>query len=298
MKYRLKHVVEYAFLRATAGLANVLPHRAALFVGWIIAAAGWVLLRGRMRKIEARIRQAFGDAKPPREVRRIAWLAWRNLCFNGVEAMRTPSTTLDWVKKVTDHTDIRMVFDHMKDGRGVVLAVPHMGNWELAGVAAQMFGAKIMIIVRKQKNPLANAYLNRMREFTGVQAFLREQKSLAGIARGLREGKVLAILPDLRAKADFIPCRFLGRDAVQIPAGMAHFAREAGVPVIPAYVVREGWGRHRWKGFPPIVPDPSLDREADFKRMTQYVIDCFDQAIREHPDQYFWFNQRWVLGDG
>lgn len=297
MKYRLRHIVEYVLLRATAWLANIVPHRVALFVGWVIAVIGFALLRGQMRRIRARLRQVFGQERTDREIRRIAWRAWRNLCFNGVEAMRTPSVTLDWVKRVTDHQAIQAVFDNMKDGRGVILTVPHMGNWELAGVAAQLFGAKIMIIVRKQKNPLTNAYLNRMREYTGVEAFLRESKAFSGIVHGLREGKVLAILPDLRAKADFVPCKFLGRDGVQIPAGMALFAREAGVPIIPAYVTRDGWAHHRWTGHAPIWPDPSLSREEDFKRMTQYVIDVFDRAIREHPDQYFWFNQRWVLGE-
>jgi Kdo2-lipid IVA lauroyltransferase/acyltransferase len=178
-----------------------------------------------------------------------------------------------------------------------VLAVPHMGNWELAGVAAQLFGAQLMIIARRQTNPLTNDYITRVRDSAGIETFLRESTSLAGIARGLRNGKVLAILPDLRAKADYIPCRFLGQEDVRIPAGMALFAREANVPIIPAYVVRVGWARHRWASFPPIQPDPSLDRDADFRRMTQYVIGCFDQAIREHPEDFFWFNGRWVLGE-
>ena len=296
MRHRFRHVLEYVLLRVTAWVANAVPHRVALFSGWIIAVAGFVFPGGRRRKVVARIRQVFGKERSGREIRRIAWLAWRNLCFNAVEAMRTPSVTLDWIKKVTDYKAIQVLFDNMKDGKGVILAVPHMGNWELAGVAAQLFGAKIMIIVRRQKNPLTNAYLSRMRGYTGVEAFLRESKAFSGIVHGLKEGKVLAILPDLRAKADFVPCHFLGT-TVQIPAGMALFAREAGVPIIPAYVVREGWGRHRWEAFAPIGSDPSLSREEDFRRMTQYVIDVFDRAIREHPDQYFWFNQRWVLGE-
>ena len=118
---------------------------------------------------------------------------------------------------------------------------------------------------------------------------------VAGIVRGLREGKVLAILPDLRAKGGSYSCRYLGAET-EIPNGMARFAREAGVPIVPAFAFREGWGRHVLRGFDPIQPDPSLDREEDGRRMTQYVMDCFDRAVREHPDQYFWFNKRWVLG--
>ena len=223
--------------RAMVWLTNLLPYRAALAVGWAFAALSFLLAPSLKRTAAARMRQVFGEERSEREIRRLAWLAWRNLCFNGVEAMR------------------------------------------------------------RQKNPLTNAYLNRLRQHTGVEAWLREARDFSGMVRNLKkEGKVLAILPDLRAKTNAIKVRFLGRD-VDIPGGMALFAREAGVPIVPAYVERVGWGRHRWCHFEPIRPDPNLDRDADDRRMTQYVMECFDKAIRAHPDQYFWFNKRWVLGN-
>ena len=48
---------------------------------------------------------------------------------------------------------------------------------------------------------------------------------------------------------------------------------------------------------PPIWPDYSLDKDADIKRMTQYVMDHFDKVIRQYPEHYFWFNNRWLLGE-
>ena len=296
MKHRGRDYLEYALLRGIAAVVGRLPHRAALALGWLVAKAVFLLSPRRMRKFERRIEQVFGDSMPPRPRRQTLWLAWRNLAFNAIESMRTPLVTLGWVKKVTAHKDIRLLFENMKGGRGVVLAVPHMGNWELAGVAMQLFGARLMIIVRRQKNMLTYEWLNRVRESAGLESFLREARSFAGIVKGLQNGKVLAILPDLWAKAAAVSVPFLGHTA-QIPAGMASFARDAGVPIVPAYVVREGWTRHRWKGFPPIHPDPALDRDADIERMTRAVIALFDQAIREHPDQYYWFNGRWVLGE-
>ena len=296
MRHKLRYYLEYALLRGMAALAGRLPHRIGLLVGWGAAALGYLLLRNKMRRIEARVRQVFGDKRSPREVREIVWRAWRNLAFNAIESMRTPRMTLEWIKRVTNHEEIHKLFDLLKGERGVVLAVPHMGNWELAGVAAQLLGAQLMIIVRRQKNPLATAWLNRVRGQAGIEAFEREAHSMAGIVKGLQHGKVLAILPDLRAKGDFVRVPFLGHEA-QIPSGMAVFARNANVPIIPAYVIREGWTRHRWFGFEPIFPDPAADRDADVRRMTTRVIEVFDQAIREHPDQFFWFNSRWILGE-
>jgi len=273
-----------------------MPYRVALCLVWVLAAISSLFLRSKMRRTRARLRQVFKNRFTERELAGIAWRAWRNLCFNAVETFRVPSITVDGLKKIADYSDIRLVFDSMKDGKGAILAVPHMGNWELAGVGAQLLGLKIMTIVRRQRNPLLDAYLNQMREYTGSEAVLRDSHSFVGIARGLKAGKVLAILPDLRAKADFVPVHFLGTTA-QIPAGMASFARQSGVPIIPAFVIRVGWARHVAKAFEPVWPDPTADEREDWKRMTQYVMDCFNHAIREYPDQYFWFNGRWVLGE-
>lgn len=296
MKPRLRDWVEYGLLRATAAIVGRLPHRAALALGAGMAGVYYCLARRRLRKFERRIAQVFGPALSPRRRRQILWGAWRNLAFNAIEAMRTPRLTLKWIKRVTEYAPIQVILDLLRDGRGVVLAVPHMGNWELAGVAARFFGVRLMIIARRQKNPLTSEWLNRVRAAAGLETYFREAHSFTGIVKGLQEGKVLAILPDLRAKGPGVSIPFLGHET-RIPAGMAALARDTGAPILPACVVRQGWTRHRWMTFPPIHPDPALGREADIERMTRHVIGFFDQAIREHPEQYFWFNSRWVLGE-
>ncbi|WP_372794797.1 hypothetical protein, partial [Pontiella sp.] len=71
MKYRPKHVAEYAALRFFQFCFNILPYRAALCVG---AGLGWVafyLVRWRVEKAKARIREVLGDDLPAKEVNRI-----------------------------------------------------------------------------------------------------------------------------------------------------------------------------------------------------------------------------------
>jgi KDO2-lipid IV(A) lauroyltransferase len=77
--------------------------------------------------------------------------------------------------------------------------------------------------------------------------------------------------------------------------GMAVFAREAGVPVFPCCVWREGWTRHHFQSLPPIWPQPGTAADAEDLRITQQVLTQLDAVIRAHPGQYFWFNKRWVL---
>ncbi|MFO1522196.1 MAG: hypothetical protein U1G05_09190 [Kiritimatiellia bacterium] len=91
-----------------------------------------------------------------------------------------------------------------------------------------------------------------------------------------------------------MPVRFLGKEA-NVVAGMGMFARMADVGVIPVILTRQGWTTHHWLAHEPIFPDAKADRDEDCRRITQAVMDIFDDAVRRHPDQYFWYNKRWVL---
>lgn len=293
MRYRPKHVIEYGALRALGWLVQWLPNRAALSIGWGAAAISFFLIRFRVHTAMSRIRHVVGDDVPEREIRRIAWVSFRNLCFNVIEILRMPRLTPERISAIADVEAIPR-FKELKGGNGAVLAVPHMGNWDMGGVASEIMGIPVFFMARRQKNPLVDAYLNRMRGVTGVETIPTDSRSLRTILRNLKNGKVFAILPDVRARTGGVPIRFFNGTAY-LPPGMASFARHAGVPVIPATLSRSGWTRHRWRVHDPIVPDPAMEKDQDERRILQLVMDIFDRAVREQPEQYFWYNKRWIL---
>jgi KDO2-lipid IV(A) lauroyltransferase len=296
MTYRFKHVAEYALLRGACGLLGRLPYRLALTLGWGIAVLLWASLPRPRREARRRIRSVLGASLGSEaEVRRVTWLAWRNLVFSGIDTMRLPHLTEAWVRQAIDCEGAEVLRAQLAASGKVVLAVPHMGSWEQAGVALCFFGLRLSLIMRRQKNPLTDAYLNRLRTSRGFDCIERDSKSLLRIAlRHIKEGKVLTILPDVRSREPDLQVNFLGGTAA-VTRGMALFAKMADAPILPGCVLREGWTRHRWQTFPPVYPDPAVERDADLQRMTQQVFDLFDRTVREHPDQYFWFNKRWIL---
>ena len=76
---------------------------------------------------------------------------------------------------------------------------------------------------------------------------------------------------------------------------MATFARMAKVPIFPIIMTREGWAHHRIRTLPSVEPDMTLDKQTDVNRMTSLVMETFDREIQAAPEQWFWFNKRWVL---
>ena len=294
MAHRMKHRVEYAALRLLAGVIRRLPYRVALGLGWGVAVLLHYGVGFRRAEARRRIRQVFGPALPARRVRRIAWRSWRNLCFNAVEIVRVPRMDRDWIARHHDEEGIRRLAASIPAGEGAVLAVPHAGNWDVAGVALHLFGLPMFFLARRQRNPLADAYLNRMRGATGVTTVQSDARNLRAAARRLKAGMYLAILPDVRARTPGLRIPFLGGEANLAP-GMALFARLAGVAIYPVFLRRAGWTPARMRLFDPVRPDPSLSRDADLERMTRTVVAHFDEAIRADPEQYFWYNKRWVL---
>jgi len=274
---------------------NVLPYRIALFVAWVFAGFIFHILRFRRRETLRRIREVFGESKSDGEIKRIAWLSMRNMAFNMVEMMRAPTINEAWVDRhIADFKNHMPAVKELIDQYGgAVITVPHMGNWDLAGWACHRYGIRMFSIAAKQKNPLVNDWINRQRE-SGMTILERGGGTLKQIIKLLRSGAVLAILPDVRMPTSDLKLPFLGGTA-NFGRGMAMFAITAKVPIIPAIFRREGWARHGFDRLPTIFADPALDKDENARRMTAAVIAHVDAAIRLNPEQWFWYNKRWVL---
>ena len=294
MTQRPKHVLEYAALRSVATVVRILPYRAALLVGWLIAAASYVIARGRVREARERLHDAFDARFSKREIGRIAWRSCRNFFFAVTELMQLDRFDRRWMEThVLDYEQTAQTL-RRRAGEGAVLASPHMGAWILGGAAMQRAGLPVFFITGRQKNPLTDAYLNRLRGSTGIQTFPRGSSILKAVARRLREGGVLGILADVRMPSEGIRVQFFGR-GINVAPGAALFARMADVPVYPTIVTRVGWTRHRIRFGDPVRPDRTLGREEDWRRMTQCLFDGMEEAIRDAPGQWFWYNKRWIL---
>lgn len=296
MKYKPKHVAEYVSLVLLAGLIRILPLRAALALGWLFAAGAHFIGRVNVERTHGRIREVFGDRYSEKEVRHIAWIAWRNLCFNGIEALRFSTLTLEKIRRHPLASLEPALKEVQADcANGFILATPHMGNWEIAGIAADLAGIPLFAIVRKQSNPLMDNYINKMRRTFSMEVLHREARMWKGVVDRLKQGKVLAVLPDIGVRAKGVTVDFLNGKATIAP-GTARFAQLANCPVYPVAVRRIGWAQHDAVLLDPVVPDPAAGKEEDQQRIMQEVMGAISEEIAKTPEQYFWYNKRWVLG--
>ena len=296
MKHSLKHYTEYAFLLLFGTILRLFPLRIALLFGWLIALIGHHLFRFRRAEARRRIQHVLGKHLTPAQINKIAWISWRNLCFNAVEAIRFK--TLNCKNLPVDSSLIPFIntlkTQLKKSPSGVIAATIHMGNWDLAGIITDLHQIPIFSIARRQKNPLTDAYLNRARNSFNMEILLNDNHVLKEIIRRLKQRQLFALLPDVRSPRPARQIPFLNGNA-NLGAGAAIFARQCDCTIQPIITHRIGWSQHTFILLHPITPDPTVEKEADQQRMMEELMAQFTNAIKANPEQYFWYNKRWVL---
>lgn len=298
---KFKHRLEYRLVRALGWFLNLFPYRCALAFALVIGRVVYALSVGRRREALRRVKLVFGDSLTDREARGVCWISFRNTLFSAVEMMRISDFTLDDLRVMLP--ELNECIKHLENcikkagGRGVVLALPHMGNWDLAGSACAISGLPIFSVAAKQRNELMNGLMNKWRSGHGMDIIERGGGTLRQILERIKDGQVFAILPDTRSFTPDLLVPFLGGEA-NLARGMAWFAYAAEVPVVPLVMRRIGWTRFKITFHDPVWPDHTGGKEGksdELRRITKKTIGIIDAAIHETPEQWFWYNKRWVL---
>ena len=285
--------LEYFLLRFFCALVNVIPYALAMALargfGWI----GFHVVRFNRARTLERIRSVFPE-KSPRECRVIAVRSLQNVLQTGVEMMRAPKLDRAWMDRyVKDGSHYKgLLQEFVDEGKGVVIMVPHSGNWYMAAWAMAKYGLPLFAIAARQRNPKLNVWMNR--QYGDIEVLDRDNRStLIQIHQRLRDGRAFAILPDLRVRNPDVEVDFLGGRANVSHAGAA-FAVNSGCPIVLAVMTREN-GRHVFHYLKALRPDPAADKKEETRRLTREALKLLSDEIVKHPGDWYWYNKRWIL---
>jgi KDO2-lipid IV(A) lauroyltransferase len=169
-------------------------------------------------------------------------------------------------------------------GRGAIMAVPHMGSWDMAGSFAGALGYRISAVADRFPGSLNDAVV-RTRQRFGLEVITVGRPAVRAITEALQANGIVALLCDLE-QGPGVGVRFFGRPAV-VPGGPAAFALKTGAAVIPACQWSTGPGRHHIHLDPPLRIKEGETKEAIMQR----VVVRFEDFIKEHPDQWYAFRR-------
>ena len=285
---------EYGALRFFCALVNAIPYPLAMSAAKGIAAFAFDILGFQRKRTIDRISNAFPE-KTPREVRAIARRSLANVLQSAVEMIRAPRLDKRWMDRHV--VDGQMYKDRLQElvdeGNGVVIMVPHSGNWYMAAWSMAKYGLPLFALAAPQRNPKIDAWMKR--QYGDIEVLDRSEKStLSRIKDKLKSGRAFAILPDLRVPSPDVDVGFLGGRANVSHAG-AMFAVRCGSPIVVAAMHREN-GKHVFNHLATLRPDANAaDPKAEAARLTREAMTLIDGEVRARPGEWYWYNKRWIL---
>jgi phosphatidylinositol dimannoside acyltransferase len=245
--------------------------------------SAWFLLsRAQRRAALDNYAAALGlDATDP-EVARVARRAFQNYGRMLMDFVLMGSLTpAELVERITidglEHLD-----DSLAQGRGAIMAVPHMGSWDMAGSYAGAIGYKIAAVAERFPGSLDEAVVKTRQSF-GLNVITLGRSAIRAINDALASNMIVALLCDLE-QGPGVPVRFFGRKAI-VPGGPAAFALKTGAAIMPAYQYRTSPGRYHIHLEPRLALAAGETRES----LMQRVISYFEEFIKERPDQWYAF---------
>ena len=287
----LRIYTEYFLLRGVYSLASALPEKAAVCMGRLIGKALHLLDARHRRVARGNLAAAFPE-KTAAEIAALTRQVYRHLGLLVVESLRVRKMLKAGLENFVEQPDLAEVHNANSAGKGLIIATAHIGNWEIAGHAASIMFAPLNAVARPLDNPLVEKYIDEMRKLTG-QKILNMDGAVRDMVSVLRAGGAVAILMDQDARRHGIFVDFFGRPASTWPSAAA-LSLKLGSPIVIGFVRRIGESfRYKLIVDSVFMPEPTGDKDADVRNLTQKLTARLEARIRECPEQWFWVHRRW-----
>jgi KDO2-lipid IV(A) lauroyltransferase len=241
-----------------------------------------------VQRLEANLRRVIGPQASGKELRALSRAGMRSYARYWMEVFRLPVISRERILAGTvSNGGEQAGFAQMAAGRGVVFALPHTGNWEVAGAWIIARGAGKFTTVAERLEP-ESVFLRFLafRESLGFEVLPATggNSRFGVLAQRLRAGGMVCLPADRDVTGGGIDVEFFGQKA-RMMGGPAALAVQTGAALLPAVLWFEGrgWGVHIY----PEVPVPAEGSRRDkIAAMTQQMARNFEAGIAVHPEDW------------
>jgi KDO2-lipid IV(A) lauroyltransferase len=281
-------------LRLILGIIPRVPRRIVPAIGIVTTAICLACMRQERRAAARNLRRILGAGGPRlwRGVWRQFYAFSRFMVSYCDLPHLTPGGLRDRLAGLPDgETRLRQALD---GGRGAVVLTAHIGNWEAGVRLLAICGAPVNVVMRPDRASAAERWLMRRRASRGIRV-LRVgvgPADLLPLRAALARNEVVAMQGDRVAGERSIPIDLFGAP-FPLPAGPFLLAYLCDAPLLPAFVVQEGWWRWRCEIGLPVRFPRTDNRDGDIAAGAAQYAAALEDVVRRHPDQWFNFYDLW-----
>ena len=204
----------------------------------------------------------------------------------------------DWSKKrileTVTVTNEHLLIDAIEAKTGVIVAVPHAGNWDHAGAYFCAKGIRLVTVAERLKPEKLFLKFLAYRQAMGMEVLPLDGRVLSTLEERLNEGALVALVSDRDLSRSGIEVDFFGGTA-RMPAGPALLALRTKAPLITAFVTYTQSGVHI--EFRNIILPSSGDESTKVNEIVQMTAQYFADGISENPQDWHMLQRIWIDGD-
>jgi KDO2-lipid IV(A) lauroyltransferase len=233
----------------------------------------------RLRSNLRRVRPDLADA----DLDDLTHAAVRSYLRYWCESFRLPSWPVEDLVRRTRTVGEQHVRDAYAQGRGVVVPLPHLANWDWAGAWACATGMPVATVAERLRPERLYDEFVAYRRTLGMEILplTGGDAALPRLEKWVRGGGLVCLLADRDLSRTGVEVDLCGAPAL-MPRGPAMLARRTGAPLVPV-TLHYGEADLTVTFHPPVL---HAEGAAGLVDMTQGVADAFTPALREHPQDW------------
>jgi lauroyl/myristoyl acyltransferase len=190
------------------------------------------------------------------------------------------------------------VYRAKEEGRGIIYALPHTGNWEVAGLIADDIGARALAVAEDLSNRRITEWFLRVRNSVGIDIVLTSDPARqTKLVRRLNAGGAIALVADRDVTGSGHEVEFFG-ERTRMPTGPAALAVLTGADLIPVGVYFKHGAGHRLVVRDPIAIPDIPNRNDKVAAVAQALARELEDLVRADPPQWHLFQPNWPSDPG
>jgi phosphatidylinositol dimannoside acyltransferase len=211
-----------------------------------------------------------------------------------METFRSPDWDRERILSTVTVSNEHLLLDPIKNHTGVVVSLPHAGNWDHAGSYFCIRGAQLVTVAEVLKPRALFEKFLAYRQAIGMEVLPLDSRAFPTLMQRARDGKLIALVADRDLSSSGIDVQFFGGVA-RMPAGPAIVAIRTGIPLVTAFVSYTETGIH--VDLKEIAIPDGVDEAARVKATVQLCADNFAEGIKAFPHDWHMMQRIWVDGD-
>jgi KDO2-lipid IV(A) lauroyltransferase len=245
----------------------------------------------------ARLRSNLNRAQPDissQELDALVLKAMRSYMRYWCDTFRFPDWSADRVRETVSVTNEHLLLNAIEAKTGVIVALPHAGNWDHAGAYFCAKGIHLVTVAERLKPEKLFLKFLQYRQAMGMEVLPLDGRVMGTLAQRLRQGCLVALVADRDLSRSGIDVDFFGGPS-RMPAGPALLALKTKAPLITAFVSYTESGIHI--DFNEVAIPTAGSEQKKVQAVVQLTARHFENGISEHPQDWHMLQRIWTDGD-